>query len=36
MRARPSITAPIVSATNLKQLNDLIASVALKTRPVLD
>jgi aryl-alcohol dehydrogenase-like predicted oxidoreductase len=27
--ARPSITAPIVSATNLKQLNDLIASVEL-------
>jgi aryl-alcohol dehydrogenase-like predicted oxidoreductase len=28
--ARPSITAPIVSATNLDQLNDLIASVELK------
>jgi aryl-alcohol dehydrogenase-like predicted oxidoreductase len=27
--ARPSITAPIVSATNLEQLNDLIASVEL-------
>jgi aryl-alcohol dehydrogenase-like predicted oxidoreductase len=27
--ARPSITAPIVSATNLDQLNDLIASVDL-------
>jgi aryl-alcohol dehydrogenase-like predicted oxidoreductase len=27
--ARPSITAPIVSATNLKQLSDLIASVEL-------
>jgi aryl-alcohol dehydrogenase-like predicted oxidoreductase len=27
--ARPSITAPIVSATNLEQLNDLIASVDL-------
>ena len=27
---RPSITAPIVSATNLDQLNDLIASVELK------
>ena len=28
--ARPSITAPIVSATSLEQLNDLIASVELK------
>ena len=28
--ARPSITAPIVSATNLKQLEDLIASIDLK------
>jgi hypothetical protein len=28
--ARPSITAPIVSATNLEQLSDLIASVELK------
>jgi aryl-alcohol dehydrogenase-like predicted oxidoreductase len=28
--ARPSITAPIVSATSLVQLNDLIASVELK------
>ena len=28
--ARPSITAPIVSATSLIQLNDLIASVELK------
>jgi aryl-alcohol dehydrogenase-like predicted oxidoreductase len=28
--ARPSITAPIVSATNRKQLDDLIASVELK------
>ena len=27
--ARPSITAPIVSATTLEQLNDLIASVEL-------
>ncbi len=27
--ARPSITAPIVSATNLEQLNDLISSVEL-------
>jgi aryl-alcohol dehydrogenase-like predicted oxidoreductase len=27
--ARPSITAPIVSATNLEQLNDLIPSVEL-------
>jgi len=27
--ARPSITAPIVSATNLEQLNDLMASVEL-------
>ena len=26
----PSITAPIVSATNLEQLDDLIASVELK------
>jgi aryl-alcohol dehydrogenase-like predicted oxidoreductase len=28
--ARPSITAPIVSATSVEQLNDLIASVDLK------
>jgi len=28
--ARPSITAPIVSATNTKQLDDLIAAVELK------
>jgi aryl-alcohol dehydrogenase-like predicted oxidoreductase len=28
--ARPSITAPIVSATNVEQLNDLIKSVELK------
>jgi aryl-alcohol dehydrogenase-like predicted oxidoreductase len=28
--ARPSITAPIVSATNLEQLKDLISSVELK------
>jgi aryl-alcohol dehydrogenase-like predicted oxidoreductase len=28
--ARPSITAPIVSATSIKQLNDLIASFELK------
>jgi aryl-alcohol dehydrogenase-like predicted oxidoreductase len=28
--ARPSITAPIVSATSLEQLNDLIRSVELK------
>ena len=28
--ARPSITAPVVSATNLNQLNDLIPSVELK------
>jgi len=27
--ARPSITAPIVSATNLEQLNDLISYVEL-------
>jgi aryl-alcohol dehydrogenase-like predicted oxidoreductase len=27
--ARPSITAPIVSATNLEQLKDLISSVEL-------
>jgi aryl-alcohol dehydrogenase-like predicted oxidoreductase len=27
--ARPSVTAPVVSATNLDQLNDLIASVEL-------
>jgi aryl-alcohol dehydrogenase-like predicted oxidoreductase len=26
---RPSITAPIVSATNLEQLNDLVSSVDL-------
>lgn len=31
--ARPSITAPIVSATNLSQLNDLIAAVELKLDP---
>jgi len=31
--ARPSITAPIVSATNLKQLEDLIAAVELKLDP---
>jgi aryl-alcohol dehydrogenase-like predicted oxidoreductase len=30
LMSRPSITAPIVSATNLDQLNDLIASVELK------
>jgi aryl-alcohol dehydrogenase-like predicted oxidoreductase len=32
--ARPSITAPIVSATNLEQLNDLIAAVELKLDPL--
>lgn len=31
--ARPSITAPIVSATSLEQLHDLIASVELKLDP---
>ena len=31
--ARPSITAPIVSATNRKQLDDLIASADLKLDP---
>ncbi len=31
--ARPSITAPIVSATSLEQLNDLIAAVELKLDP---
>jgi len=31
--ARPSITAPIVSATNLKQLDDLVAAVELKLDP---
>jgi aryl-alcohol dehydrogenase-like predicted oxidoreductase len=30
LMSRPSITAPIVSATNLDQLNDLITSVELK------
>ncbi len=30
LMARPSVTAPIVSATNIEQLQDLIASVALK------
>ena len=30
LMARPSITAPIASATNLEQLNDLIAATALK------
>jgi len=35
--ARPSVTAPIVSATNLEQLNDLIASVELKLdRPSIE
>jgi len=29
IRSHPSITAPIVSATNLDQLNDLISSVEL-------
>jgi aryl-alcohol dehydrogenase-like predicted oxidoreductase len=28
--ARPGITAPIASATNLDQLNDLIAAASLK------
>jgi aryl-alcohol dehydrogenase-like predicted oxidoreductase len=31
--ARPGITAPIVSVTNLQQLNDLIASVELNLDP---
>ncbi|HVA95244.1 MAG TPA: aldo/keto reductase [Candidatus Dormibacteraeota bacterium] len=31
--SRPSITAPIVSATNLDQLNDLIAAVDLRLDP---
>ena len=31
--ARPSITAPIVSATSLEQLNDLIGSVVLTLDP---
>lgn len=30
LMARPSVTAPIVSATSIEQLQDLIASVALK------
>ena len=30
LMARPSVTAPIVSATNIEQLQDLIASVSLK------
>jgi aryl-alcohol dehydrogenase-like predicted oxidoreductase len=30
VQSRPSITAPIASATNLDQLKDLIASVGLK------
>ncbi len=35
--ARPSITAPIVSATSVEQLNDLIASVELKLdRPSIE
>ena len=35
--ARPSITAPIVSATNIEQLNDLISSVELKLdRPSIE
>ena len=35
--ARPSVTAPIVSATSLEQLNDLIASVELKLdRPSIE
>jgi aryl-alcohol dehydrogenase-like predicted oxidoreductase len=33
LMARPSITAPIVSATNLEQLADLTASVDLKLDP---
>ena len=28
--ARPSVTAPIASATNLEQLNDLVEAVNLK------
>ncbi len=31
--ARPTITAPIVSATNIEQLNDIIKSVDLKLDP---
>ena len=35
--ARPSITAPIVSATSVEQLNDLVASVELKLdRPSIE
>jgi aryl-alcohol dehydrogenase-like predicted oxidoreductase len=35
--ARPSITAPIVSATSIEQLNDLISSVELKLdRPSIE
>ena len=35
--ARPSVTAPIASATNLEQLNDLIAAASLKLdRATLD
>jgi aryl-alcohol dehydrogenase-like predicted oxidoreductase len=37
LMARPSITAPIVSATSLEQLGDLIASVELKLdRPSIE
>jgi len=37
LMARPSITAPIVSATSLEQLSDLIASVELKLdRPSIE
>jgi aryl-alcohol dehydrogenase-like predicted oxidoreductase len=33
LMARPSITAPIASATNLKQLNDLVQSATVKLDP---
>jgi aryl-alcohol dehydrogenase-like predicted oxidoreductase len=33
LMARPSVTAPIVSATNLEQLKDLMKSVELKLKP---
>jgi aryl-alcohol dehydrogenase-like predicted oxidoreductase len=31
--ARPTITAPIVSATNIEQLNDIIKAIDLKLDP---
>jgi aryl-alcohol dehydrogenase-like predicted oxidoreductase len=33
LMARRSVTAPIASVTNLKQLSDILASTALKLDP---